>query len=57
MVASIRRFQARFYEDEPQRMRALVEDGQAPRVMVIACSDSRVDPALLTDAGPSPSPG
>lgn len=29
-----------------------LKDGQAPQVMVIACSDSRVDPAQIFDAGP-----
>lgn len=27
-------------------------DGQSPRVMIIACSDSRVDPAQIFDASP-----
>ncbi|MEE3323318.1 MAG: carbonic anhydrase, partial [Pseudomonadota bacterium] len=26
----------------------LVEEGQRPETLVIACSDSRIDPALLT---------
>jgi len=30
----------------------LVENGQRPKVLVIGCSDSRVDPALLTRARP-----
>lgn len=29
-----------------------LREGQAPRVMVIACSDSRVDPAQIFDVGP-----
>lgn len=31
---------------------ALARDGQAPRAMVVACSDSRVDPAMIFGAGP-----
>ncbi|RZF66405.1 carbonic anhydrase [Sphingomonas populi] len=31
---------------------AELRDGQAPRVMVIACSDSRVDPAQVFDTSP-----
>jgi carbonic anhydrase len=27
-------------------------DGQNPRTLVIACSDSRVDPSIVTDSGP-----
>lgn len=30
----------------------LAERGQAPRTMVIACADSRVDPATIFNAGP-----
>ena len=33
-------------------MRELAEQGQSPDVMLIACSDSRVDPALLLDSEP-----
>lgn len=30
----------------------LVTDGQSPEALVIACSDSRLDPAILTNAAP-----
>ncbi|RJF80848.1 carbonic anhydrase [Oleomonas cavernae] len=33
-------------------MRSLVEDGQAPATLMISCSDSRVDPAILSGADP-----
>lgn len=52
LAQGIKSFQQRFYEHEPTRMKALVEQGQSPEVLLIACSDSRVDPALLTDAAP-----
>ena len=32
--------------------RRLAERGQSPRTMVIACADSRVDPATIFNAGP-----
>jgi carbonic anhydrase len=32
--------------------RRLAERGQSPRTLVIACSDSRVDPATIFNAGP-----
>lgn len=32
--------------------RRLAERGQSPRVLVIACADSRVDPATIFNAGP-----
>src|SRR6478735_3758218 len=45
----------RFPEDgwSPERERwATLREGQQPRVMVIACSDSRVDPAQIFDVRP-----
>lgn len=45
----------RFRSDGWTRQRARwaeLSAGQAPRVMVIACSDSRVDPARIFDASP-----
>lgn len=46
----------RFRETEwPQRRGAfetLAREGQSPRAMVIACSDSRVDPAMIFGAAP-----
>jgi carbonic anhydrase len=32
--------------------RVLAEQGQAPKTLVIACADSRVDPATIFNAGP-----
>ncbi len=45
-------FRKQYYEDDPALFDRLVRDGQAPRVLVIACSDSRVDPAIVTNAEP-----
>ena len=46
----------RFRKDQwPQRRRLFEElavAGQQPRVMVISCADSRVDPGMIFDAGP-----
>ncbi len=52
LFVGIKGFQQRFYQREPSQMRDLVEHGQHPAVLLIACSDSRVDPALLTAAAP-----
>ena len=45
------RFRSDRYARSAGTYRALA-DGQAPPVMVIGCSDSRVDPAAIFDAGP-----
>ncbi|MGD8326554.1 MAG: carbonic anhydrase [Sphingomonadales bacterium] len=39
------KYQQSYYQD-------LAIEGQSPKVMVIACCDSRVDPAAIFDAGP-----
>jgi len=52
LLNGIKSFQQRVYELDPAKMKDLVEHGQQPKVLLIACSDSRVDPALLTNAGP-----
>src|SRR5574338_507857 len=52
LLAGIRSFRATYYEQRPERLRPLIERGQSPAVLVIACSDSRIDPAILTNAEP-----
>jgi carbonic anhydrase len=52
LLAGIKGFRRQHYEVEPEGMRRLVEEGQRPRVLLIGCSDARVDPALLTQAEP-----
>lgn len=46
------RFQAHHLGTGDLRFEALVQHGQHPCTMVIACCDSRCDPALLTDCSP-----
>ncbi|MDP2698970.1 carbonic anhydrase [Thalassospira sp.] len=52
MMAGFRSFRAIYYEQRPERVADLVETGQRPEVLLIACSDSRVDPAILMNAEP-----
>lgn len=52
LIAGFRGFRARYYEQRPERMQQLSAMGQSPDVLVIACSDSRVDPALLLGSEP-----
>lgn len=52
LMAGIKGFRARYYEQYPESMRMLVEQGQKPEVLLVGCSDSRVDPALITQAEP-----
>lgn len=52
LMSGMKNFRSRHYEDDPGTMRRLVEEGQKPDVLLIGCSDSRVDPALLMQAEP-----
>lgn len=52
MLAGFKSFRAIYYEQRPERVADLVNVGQKPEVLLIACSDSRVDPAILTNAEP-----
>jgi carbonic anhydrase len=51
LIDGYRRFREKGWERERTRWSTLAE-GQNPQVMVIACSDSRVDPAEIFDARP-----
>jgi carbonic anhydrase len=51
MIEGYRRFRAKGWARERERWSELAE-GQSPQILVIACSDSRVDPATIFDARP-----
>ena len=52
LISGYRRFRADGWPRQRERYAALASGGQRPRCMVIACSDSRVDPQAIFDAGP-----
>ena len=51
LVDGYRRFRSNEWKSERERWAELAE-GQSPKVMVLACSDSRVEPAIIFDARP-----
>lgn len=51
LLEGYRRFRANQFETERARWQELAE-GQSPRAVVIACSDSRADPATIFDTNP-----
>ena len=51
MIDGYHRFRVTDWHSEHERWAALAE-GQSPKVMVLACSDSRVEPAVIFDATP-----
>jgi carbonic anhydrase len=52
LLEGYRRFRANRFETERGRWQELAE-GQSPRAVVIACSDSRADPATIFDTTPA----
>ncbi len=51
LVAGFRRFREKYFDPDSSVYKRLSQ-GQSPKTLVIACSDSRVDPAIISDAGP-----
>jgi carbonic anhydrase len=52
LLEGYRRYRERRWPELQALHKQLAEAGQAPRTMVIACADSRVDPATIFDVGP-----
>jgi carbonic anhydrase len=51
-VQGFKRFQHQYLDNRRTLFNRLIEEGQRPRALMIACCDSRCDPALLTDCDP-----
>ncbi|MFE4106769.1 carbonic anhydrase [Almyronema epifaneia] len=49
LISGLRQFQSTYVPSHQAMLKELAQ-GQHPRVLFIACSDSRVDPALITQA-------
>lgn len=52
LIDGYRTFRATTWPERRALFERLAASGQRPRALVIACSDSRVDPAAIFDAGP-----
>lgn len=52
LIEGFQRFRAHHYERDGTPFKQLVSQGQSPKIMVIACCDARVDPAIVTDCDP-----
>lgn len=52
MLEGYRRFRSETYPQQKKRFDRLANEGQSPKLMIIACSDSRVDPAQVFDVDP-----
>lgn len=52
LVQGFHRFREQHFADDDALYRQLVQEGQTPKILVVACCDSRVDPALVLDCEP-----
>lgn len=52
LIEGFGRFKSHYFEKEPGLFQQLINQGQSPKVMVVACCDARVDPAIITDCSP-----
>lgn len=52
LIKGYRRFYKTYFVHQPEIYQELLANGQAPKTLVIACSDSRVDPAIILDTKP-----
>lgn len=52
LLEGYKRFYANNSKAGGEFFKHLATNGQSPKTLVIACSDSRVDPSIITDAGP-----
>lgn len=51
LVKGYKRFREGYFQHNKDRLNRLVE-GQSPRIAMISCCDSRVDPTIVFDAAP-----
>ena len=52
LIAGYRRFRETQWPERRATFEQLAEKGQSPRALVVACSDSRVDPTMIFGAAP-----
>lgn len=52
LIDGNKQFRKKFFSTNKSLFNELVQQGQKPKIMVIACSDSRVDPAMVFNCQP-----
>ncbi len=52
LIEGFSRFREKHFAKDDALFRELIEQGQTPRTLVVACCDARVDPALILDCAP-----
>src|SRR5437879_1167433 len=52
LIQGYQRFRSHYFSDSNSTFEDLTRWGQRPKILMIACSDSRVDPALVMNCQP-----
>ncbi|MFT6925670.1 MAG: carbonic anhydrase [Psychromonas sp.] len=52
LIAGYQRFREGYYELHKNQLQKLAEHGQSPKIAIVSCSDSRVDPTIILDCAP-----
>src|SRR5579871_2033867 len=52
LIEGYQRFRAKGWPEQSSVFESLARNGQSPESLVVTCVDSRVDPAMIFDAGP-----
>ena len=52
LIAGYQRFRANSWPEQRRVFESLAQNGQSPESLVVTCVDSRVDPAMIFNAGP-----
>ena len=52
LLEGYRRFRTSGWPEQRRAFESLAAEGQAPKALVVACVDSRVDPAMIFDSAP-----
>ncbi|TEW53429.1 carbonic anhydrase [Psychromonas sp. RZ22] len=52
LIAGYQRFREGYYQDNKTKLSKLAKEGQFPKIAIVSCSDSRVEPTLILDCEP-----
>lgn len=52
LIAGHQRFKEGYYQENKRKLAKLAEQGQSPKIAIVSCSDSRVEPTTILDCEP-----
>lgn len=52
LLAGYQRFREGYYQKNQDQLFKLAKEGQSPKIAIVSCSDSRVDPTVILDCEP-----